>query len=191
MAVTSVLRPKHHELINLHFLGKTYKQIGEITGMSPGAIYCIIQSPLAQAELAQMMKRAKDSVTNVPLRASLAEQLDRSARKSLDVVERILDNPMHDVKVRARVSQHILDRVVFEKNDNEKEGSYRDILRKLDEMSQNIMIKPQSIVLEHDPQPRGGVAGEQVQESSTELPIAVNGGGNGGRMKILMDEDDV
>ena len=136
--------------------------------MSPGAIYCIIQSTLAQAELAQMMKRAKDSVTNVPLRASLAEQLDRSARKSLDVVERILDNPMHDVKVRARVSQHILDRVVFEKNDNEKEGSYRDILRKLDEMSQNIMIKPQSIVLEHDPQPRGGVAGEQEQELSPE-----------------------
>ena len=119
--------------------------------MSPSAVYCIINSPLAQAELARMQAQAKDVVTNVPLRARLSEQLDRTATKSLQTVENILDNPLADVKVRARVSAHILDRVVFDKNDNEKEGSYRDILRKLDEMAGTMMIKPQPVVLEYDP----------------------------------------
>lgn len=171
----SSLRPRHFEIINLYFLGKKYREIAEIMGISTAAVSCIIRSPLAQAELSKLVAAAQEKVTDVPLRAQLHSQMERVAKHALNVEEAILDprsKEIVDTKIRARVAMHALDRIVFNRDsDDEREGSYRDILRKLDEMSNTMMIKPQPVVIDQIPTETGNGGGCQ---QPAELSI-VNG----------------
>lgn len=141
------LSQRHREIIRLAFLGRTNTEIAERMDMDKGSIGLILRSPLAQAELARLNSKAEAILVNTPLRVALDEDLRAAATESLRLNRAILNDPAVDVRVRSKTAQHFMDRVIFQENPDEKESSYRDILRRLDAIDRNVRLNGTGITL--------------------------------------------
>jgi hypothetical protein len=142
------LRPRHSEVIRLCHEGMTNIKIGELVGMSAVAVSLVLRSPLAQAELARLKHAADLRAIDTPLRAREALEIDRAALDSLRFNADLVRDPLVDKKLRAKVATHFLDRVVFDKSPAENEGSYREILRSLNEIERQMSDRPIPVVIE-------------------------------------------
>ena len=145
------LRTNHHEILRLSFIGKSNKDISEIVGISPVAISCILRSPLARAELERMRLKAEESITNIPLRTRLQDELNSGAEEALRLERAIIRDKNAELKVRQKSAHHLVDRVLFNKDvdTGESTESYRDILRKLDAIerkSNSVTVVQQTVI---------------------------------------------
>lgn len=129
------LNLRHYEIIRLAFLGLKQPQIANRLGLHYLTVKLVLESPLAQAELATMIDQARRLAIDSPLRAEMATELDKAARTSLKWRAGVLDDPNAPMVVKERVSKHFLDRVVFDTDDDGTKATYREILRKVDEVS--------------------------------------------------------
>lgn len=132
------LRPRHQEVIRLAFLGRSNVDIASAVGVSPGAVACILRSPLAQAEIARFTKEAEERIINVPLRARLMSEIEGASAEALKLNRRLMNEPTIDTKLRVGIAKHFMDRGLFEHDGDEQEGSYREILRKLDDVQKQL-----------------------------------------------------
>jgi len=133
------LNNRHHEIIRLAFLGKTNVQIAGVVGITPPAVGCVLRSPMAQAELARLRHGAEENLVNVPLRARLMEDLVGAGTEAVRLNRGLMNEPTIDVKTRARIATHFMDRIVFDQRpEDAREGSYRDILRSLSDINQKM-----------------------------------------------------
>src|SRR4030095_1051411 len=158
------LRPRHSEVIRLCHEGMTHVRIGELVGMSSIAVGMILRSPLAQAELARLKHAADLRSIDTPLRVREALEIDRAALDALRFNADLVRDPLVDKKLRAKVATHFLDRVVFDKSPSETEGSYREILRSLNEIEKHIGDRPTPVVYDT----KGGVARENGKAEEAE-----------------------
>ena len=157
--ITGTLKPRHHEIIRLAFLGRSNVEIAGAVGLTPGAIACIVRSPIVQAELARMQEKAYEKTVNTPLRVQLMSELNGAGTEALRLNRKLMNNEYVDAKLRAKLGMHFLDRVIFNKDvDEGGEGSYRDILRKLDDIGRNVNITIQQGVQVSTPSPAEGVS---------------------------------
>lgn len=138
--MTKVLRPRHERIIRLAFEGWTHKRIAGALGFSAAAVSCILRSPLAQGEIARLRGIEEEKITNIPLRTRLAADLEGASKEALDLNRKLMNEPLTDTKVRVGIARHFMDRVVFGDLGDEKEGTYREILRKLDKVQHQIYI---------------------------------------------------
>jgi len=130
------LRTRHHEVIRLAFQGLTHKMIGSTVGMSPAAVGCVLRSPLALAELARLRDAAEEKLTNVPLKARMVAELNGFGREAFVLQRNLMRDPKMDVKLRSKIAAHAMDRIIFDKGDeDERGGSIRDVLRRLDDVA--------------------------------------------------------
>lgn len=148
------LNVRHHEIIRRAFLGEKQVDIALALGLTPMAISCLMNSPLAQAELARLKASADEKVTDVPLRVRLAEELSAAGMEAVTINRAIMNDAHVDVKVRAKIGSHFMDRVVFNKSpDDEGEGSYRAILRSVSNIERQLLdntiqVIPQDNIIE-------------------------------------------
>lgn len=134
------LNVRHHEIIRRAFLGEKYVDIATAMGLSSMAISCLMNSPLAQAELARLKADADDKTTDVPMRLRLVEELNAAGMEAVVINRTIMNDSRVDVKVRARIGAHFMDRVVFQKSpDDESEGSYKAILRSVSNIERQLI----------------------------------------------------
>lgn len=181
MGGSAELTQRHREIIRLAFLGRTNTEIAERMDMDRGTIGLILRTPLAQAELARLNSKAEAILVNTPLRVALDEDLRAAATESLRINRAILNDPTVDVRVRSKTAQHFMDRVIFQENPDEKESSYRDILRRLDAIDRNVRINGTGITLF----PSGAVAqalgqGEETSHGERTEPTGTTERGPGG-----------
>lgn len=138
------LRLRHQEVIRLAFLGRSNVEIAAVVGISPGAIACVLRSPIAQAEIARLRDKAEESITNLPVRVKLMSELNGAGEEAIRLNRTLMNDGRVEVKLRAKLATHFMDRVVFDKDpEDEREGSYRDILRKLDEVGRSLVVNTQ------------------------------------------------
>ena len=131
--------PRHSEIIRLKFLGMKHVDIAAAMNLSEATVGHLLKSPLAEAELERLKTRAEESVTNVPLRVKLLQDLNDSTADSLRINREILRDKTVNPAIRSRVGMHFMDRVLFNKGSQEdQEGSYRDVLRRLDTIQRQI-----------------------------------------------------
>lgn len=126
------LASRHRAILRDNVLGLSNTEIAIKYNMHPLTISCILRSPLARAEIARLQQLAEQVqlVDNRPIDERLKERLEAAAEQALDTNLTIMKSPLTDVKVKARVASHFLDRVVFKQDKEEgNEVSYRDILR--------------------------------------------------------------
>src|SRR3990167_6021397 len=130
------IRPRHNLIIQYAFNGLTNREIAQQVGMSPASIGCILRSPAAQAEIARLASIAVERSTNIPARIALHNELMGAATEGLRINRTLQRDPYVKAETRARIGQHFMDRVLFDKRDTSDEGqeSYRDILRKIDKL---------------------------------------------------------
>jgi IS30 family transposase len=152
MAYENSLRTRHHEILRLHFLGRSNREIAMSLNLHPQTITCILKSPLAQAELTRLKAEAEKSLVNVPLRQQLLNDLNGSAMEALHLRRGLMNDNNINLGVRERISQHFMDRVIFPKNEEDStEGSYRDILRKMSEIERKLGMNAVPIEAEAQP----------------------------------------
>ena len=133
------LMPRHREILRRVALGQTYVTIAEELDMHPLTISLIMRSPLAQFELEKLQATADEIVTNVPLRVEKAREIREAGRIALQHNTDILTDSTVDVKVRANVARHFLDRAVFDvPTEREKDISFRDLLKSMNEIERQI-----------------------------------------------------
>ena len=107
--------------------------------MNPVAIGLVLRSPLAQAELRRMNDEARRIVTNLPLRVALNDRLGVAADDAVEVNHDLMLDPAVPARTRATIARHFMDRVVFDKKDDDnREESYRTILRQLGDIKQTL-----------------------------------------------------
>jgi hypothetical protein len=136
---------RHQEIIRLAFSGMPVNQIAAQVGMRYNVVATIIRSELAQAELARLTARAEDSLTNVPMKVRLINELTTAAADALHVNHGLLRDERIDPRVRANIGRHFLDRIVFGHQEDSQEGGYREILRSLDRLERR--TDPTTIVV--------------------------------------------
>lgn len=131
MYAVKQLRARHHAILRDAASGLKNVEIAERYGLSPVTVSCILRSPLAQAELARLKAIAESALTdNRPIDERLKERLEEAATDALETNIAIMRSPITDVKVKARVASHFMDKVIFkQQEDDSREVSYRDILR--------------------------------------------------------------
>jgi hypothetical protein len=134
------LRPRHHEILRLLFLGMNHKEVAERLGITPVTVGIVMNSPLARYELEKLKAEADKNVVNVSKRAEAVAELQNAGMEAIKLNRRVMNSSKVDVKIRTRVATHFMDRVVFEKVDKEDEVkvSYRDILRGLGRLEERL-----------------------------------------------------
>jgi predicted transcriptional regulator len=133
-----VLRPRHQEVIRLAFLGRSNVEIASAVGISTAAVSCVLRSPLAQAEIARFTREAEERIVNVPLRARMMSEIEGASVEALRLNRTLMNEQKIDTKLRVGIAKHFMDRGLFEKDGDEQEGSYREILRKLDDVQKQL-----------------------------------------------------
>jgi len=125
------LRARHHAILRDAAAGFKNVEIANRYGLAPITVSCILRSPLAQAELARLKAIAETSlVDNRPVAERVKERLEEAAVDAVETNLAIMRSSLTDVKVRARVASHFMDKVIFKQQESdEREVSYRDILR--------------------------------------------------------------
>jgi hypothetical protein len=136
---------RHQEIIRLAFSGLSMKEIALQTGISYNAVMAVLKSELAQAELARLTSKAEDSLTNVPMKVRLINELTTAGTDALHVTHGLLRDERIDPRVRAGIGRHLLDRIVFGHQEESAEGGYREILRSLDRIERR--TDPTTIVV--------------------------------------------
>lgn len=132
------LRDRHHAILRLAAEGRKNVEIAQLLNLSSVTVSCILRSPLAKAELARLRQKLEAELS-IPLAERLKARLEEGATMALEQNIAIMKSPIVDVKVKARVGMHMLDRVVFkEVEDDTKETSYRDILRSLSNVEKQL-----------------------------------------------------
>jgi hypothetical protein len=136
------LMPRHREILRRVALGQSYVTIAEELDMHPLTISLIMKSPLARLELEKLQSVADETVTNVPLRVEKSREIREAGRIALQHNADILTDPTVDVKVRARVAVHFLDRAVFDvPTEREKDVSFRDLLKSMNAIERQMTAK--------------------------------------------------
>lgn len=165
----SKLRPRHFEIIRLCHLGRSNTEIAAAVGITTPAVSMILRSTLAKAELARLKHEADLLVCNGPLRAALMSELNGFGVEALRLNRKVLNDDQKDLKLRVKIATHAIDRVIFNKDDdNEQEGGYRTILRRLTQIQQSV-IGNGSVPVED-------VEGELVGVDSRSLTPSVTSG---------------
>ena len=141
------LSQRHREIIRLAFLGRTNVEIAERMSMDRASIGLILRSPMAQAELARLNAKAETILVNTPLRVALDKDLRDAATESLRLNRSVISDPTVDMRVRTKTAAHFMDRIIFAEGPDEHEGSYRDILRRLDAIDRNVRLSGTGITL--------------------------------------------
>lgn len=141
------LKTRHHEIIRRSFLGQTGVDIAAAMGLSTGAVYCVLASELARAELARLQAQAEDKVADTPMRVKMETELNAAGMEAIRVNRSLMNSGEVDPRVRSTIGKHFMDRIVFQTHDNEQEGSYRDILRKLDEIERGVRLSSEGAIL--------------------------------------------
>lgn len=129
---------RHREVIRLAFSGMKSNLIAEQVGLSVTVVRNILRSPLAQGEIARLSEKADESLTNVPLRVRLLHELNQVGESAVRINRELMEDGRIDPRVRAGVARHFMDRIVFGRVEEEREGSYRDILRSLDSIERKL-----------------------------------------------------
>lgn len=133
------LNLRHREIIRLAFSGVPATRIADQVGMAVSTVRMILRSPLAQGEIARLSERAEESLTNVPMRVRLLNELNDAATDALRINAGLMNNPGIDPRVRAGIGKHFMDRLIFGREaENEREGGYREILRSLDSIERKL-----------------------------------------------------
>jgi hypothetical protein len=133
------LTDRHQQIIRLTFAGLSEVDIAGKIGVTRETVCAVVNSPMAKAELARLGERAEAILTNVPLQLELHADLKGAGRDALKVNRQIMNDDKVDPRVRSSVGRHFLDRVVFEVSETgEKEGSYREILRRLSDVQRSL-----------------------------------------------------
>lgn len=169
------VRPRHAEIIRLAFLGLKHNLIAERVGISAPAVSCVLRSAIARAELARLQHEAELKILDTPVRVRAALELDKAAMESLKFNRSLVNDVTVDKKLRSRVATHFLDRLVFNKDPDMEEGSYREILRSLRSIEDQFARKP--VVIEMPP---SEVSNQQVTlESQDEVQTFDGSPGDG------------
>jgi len=140
------LNGRHREVLRLHVLGLSGVEVAARVNLTPQAIYCILRSPLAQAEVAKLQHKADEKTIDVPTRAAFQASLEDIGREAVDVNRTIMKGASEN-KLRAKIAQHFMDRIVFKKDVDDAEVSYRDILRQLDQIGKGVTVNIQNNVV--------------------------------------------
>lgn len=138
MAHIKNLRPRHHEILRLKFMGVSNNDIADHVGISASAVSCIVNSPLARAELARLNAEANEKLVDIPMRTRLQTELEQAGMDAVRLNRAIMNAPDANITVRARVGMHFMDRVVFNKSADEEQVSYREILRSLGQIERKM-----------------------------------------------------
>lgn len=134
------LNARHHEIIRLAHQGMKHAEIAAMVGVTKGAVSCILRTPLARAEMARLKEMSEASATNVPMKVQLANELNEVGFEALRLNRQIMNDVKVDVRERRRVATHFLDRIVFNKQDDDAEAaSFRDLLRSAKAIEASIM----------------------------------------------------
>jgi hypothetical protein len=156
-------------MIRMAFSGVPYVEIADRLGMSAQAVGLVMRSPLAQAELRRMQATASDIMTNLPLRVALNDRLGVAADDAVVVNHNLMLDEAVPARTRASIARHFMDRVVFDKGDEDnREESYRTILRQLGEIKQTLGSASMLLPPVNGDSGGGPVsAGEALPESAT------------------------
>mgnify|MGYP001562298753 CR=1 FL=1 len=143
-----VIRPRHHLIIQYAFNGLTNIEIAQKIGLSTATIGCVLRSPAAQAEMSRLASLSVEKSVDIPARVALHNELVGAATTGLRINKALMQDPFVKAETRSKISQHFMDRVLFNRNDDNdtEHESYRDILRKLDKLQATISpIIPASV----------------------------------------------
>lgn len=130
----SRLRIRHGEILRLAFQGLSNNQIAAQVGASPATVSCVLRSPVAKAELARMAQKAEESLTDVPAKVRVMAELNGFGIEAMRLRRQLMNDNGTDLRIREKISGHIMDRVLFNKDAEGDGGSIRDVLRRLDEV---------------------------------------------------------
>jgi len=124
------LKPRHYEMIRLAALGVRQTDIAKKIGITDAALSCILNGTLAQAELSKLKAEMDANIVEVVDRASAIMEATQAAAEAVRINRAMLNDPLVDVKIKARVGMHFMDRILFDRqSDDSQQASYRDILR--------------------------------------------------------------
>ena len=132
------LNNRHREIIRLAIMGWTGTQIADHIGMARAVVYCILRSPLAQMEITRLNEEANKIAANLPYRVIQEKKLREISDEAVNVNRDLMNDKRMDPRVRSRISMHFQDRNIYDRDGDDKPGSYREILRKLDEVATQI-----------------------------------------------------
>ena len=128
-------------------MGESAISIAQTLNLSVGGVRLILKSTLAQEELARMRAVANEKVLDVPFRIRRIHELNAAAEDSLRLNHNVVNDGSVDMRTRTRVASHFLDKIAFSDINDEKEGSFRDILRSLATIEKQIASGATSVLL--------------------------------------------
>jgi hypothetical protein len=135
------------EIIRRASKGQKNVEIADALNMHPVTISCVLRSPLARAELARLSKLLEEKLPEMPIYERLQDKLEAAAVASLELNAAVVQNNLVDIKVRTRVASHFLDKVVFkEQEDDTREASYKDILRSVSNIEQQLRTNTVQVI---------------------------------------------
>jgi hypothetical protein len=137
-AASPSIEARHREILRLTILGWSPDRISVHLDMSKGGVLGVLRSPMARARLAEMQEEADRMTLNVPLRAALESEMRGATVEAVRLRRRLMNDANVSTNVRAKISEHFVDRMVFDKTSDDGESSYREILRRLDEMDRQV-----------------------------------------------------
>lgn len=133
------LKARHLEIIRRAAKGQKNVEIATALNLHPITVSCVLRSPLAQAELSRLKEVLEQRLPEMPIYERLRDKLEAAATEALTLNAEVLKSNLVDIKVRTRVASHFLDKVVFkEQEDDTKEASYKDILRSVSNIEQQL-----------------------------------------------------
>ena len=131
------LSTRHQQILRYVFEGMSNLQIAALLGMKPATIGVIKKSPIFRGELARLQEQAEKSMTNMPVRLALVQELNGFGIEALRLNRQLMNDQTLGVKLRSKIATHAMDRIVFGKHADEdgETKNYRDVLSKLNEVS--------------------------------------------------------
>lgn len=133
------LMARHREILRLTLLGWSATRIAVAVGVSAGAVYAVMRSPLMRAELERMQDEADRLTIDTPLRARMEAELRGATIEAVRLNRRLMNDTAVDAKLRSGVAKHFMDRVLFDVDESgERQSGYREILRRLDDVDKQL-----------------------------------------------------
>lgn len=161
------LMSRHREIIRLTILGWTPIRVAASVGLSVSAVRGILRAPLVQAELERMQDEADRLTINVPLRAQVEGELRGATVQALRLNRKLMSDPSVDARTRSNVAKHFMDRVLFEVDNDNQGSSYREILKRLDDVDKQLNRGVHMVLSDTPPNDeRGENNGNETQATS-------------------------
>lgn len=97
-----------------------------------------------------MHAEAHERVMDVSLRIRLLSQLEGATEEAVRLNRALMNENTVTPRVRSSIAKHFMDRMLFNRDTDEQEYSYRDILRQLDEVRRQLgkgvyLLSPEAI----------------------------------------------